>query len=107
MNVFQQYRFHRLMTRYKELVENGRGDTEEARTVFMEVLSVAPPEFTKMVEDTAKEFGLLPDKPDAYTDAGEPLYNISKITSRLGIDEKDVPEDILRGAYRGPRHSIT
>jgi hypothetical protein len=45
--------------------------------------------------------GLMPEKPDGYSDDGEPLYNMEKQCERLGIDPADVPEHLTRRAYRG------
>jgi len=57
-----------------------------------------------MRHDDALAQGLIADKPDAYTDDGEPLYFMEKQCERLGIDPADVPEHLTRHRCYGAVH---
>ncbi|KOR33429.1 hypothetical protein TI05_01065 [Achromatium sp. WMS3] len=97
--------FSRLMTKYAELTDQGKGDTEEAMHLFHEALQYAPREFLDDIGNKAKEMGLLPDKPDGYTPDGQPLYNLEAMKKRLGIDEDEpIPDFILKDSYKGQVH---
>ena len=96
--------FIHLMTQYAELHEAGLDDTPEASDLLCEAMQYAPDSFKEMAHNTAVELGLMPEKPDGYSDDGEPLYNMEALCDRLGVDPDDVPEHLTRGAYRGNFH---
>jgi hypothetical protein len=93
--------FVRLMTQYAELHEAGLAETPEANDLLCEALQYAPDDFKKKIHGIAVELGLMPEKPDGYSDDGEPLYIFEKQCERLGIDPDDLPEHLTRRAYRG------
>jgi hypothetical protein len=96
----------RLMTQYAELHEAGLAETTEASDLFCEAMQYAPDSIKEMAHKTAVEMGLMPEKPDGYSDDGEPLYFMEKQCERLGIDPADVPEHLTRNAYQGTVHRV-
>ena len=93
--------FFSLMRQYKCLCDSGQQHTEEASDLFSQAYDLAPNEFKEALHDAAVEQGLIAEKPDGYSDDGEPLYNMKALCDRLGVDPDDVPEHLTRGAYRG------
>lgn len=102
--------FKFLMTKYAELHDAGLDDTEEARQVFTEAMRFAPPEFLGTAHNVAVEMGLIPERPDGYSDDGEPLYELEGIAQRLGLDPQqvmdDMPDSIREGSHRGAVHRV-
>ena len=93
--------FFSLMHQYKALCDAGQQHSEEGSDLFAEAYDLAPASFKKALHDAAVEQGLIAEKPDGYSDDGEPLYNMPDLCDRLGVDPGDVPEHLTRGAYRG------
>lgn len=76
--------FHHLMETYTDLTEAER-DSPEGRMLFTEAMIHAPEQFKRMIDEEAKKFGLIPDQPHGYDDAGNPLYSLDQLADRLGI----------------------
>ena len=95
-----------LMEKYTGLRCAGLERTEEARLLFSEAMQYAPDEFLKMAHEEAVAMGLMPETPDAYSDDGEPLYNLEAMAERLGIDMADVPDDLISASYTGTVHRV-
>ncbi len=93
--------FLHLMTQYVELREAGLDNTPEANDLLCEAMQYAPDNLKKMMYEKALELGLVPEKPDGYSDDGEPLYIFEKQCERLGIDPADMSRNIAVRAYRG------
>jgi len=91
----------RLMTQYAELHKAGLAETPEASDLFCEAMQYAPDSLKEKAHVLAVEMGLMPEKPDGYSDDGEPLYILEKQCERLGIDPADVSRNITERAYRG------
>jgi hypothetical protein len=98
--------FHYLFSQYKTLVDQGLASTEGARHLFGEMMAYAPPEYMKAAHRIAVEMGLFPDRPDGYSDDGQPLYNMEAMCERLGINPDDVPEYITKDGYAGTVHRV-
>lgn len=65
--------FHYLFDQYKSLVDQGLAQTEEGRRLFAEMMAYAPDAYLDAARKIAIEMELLPERPDAYTDDGQPL----------------------------------
>ena len=98
--------FHYLLDQYQQLVDQGLDRTDEANNLFGEMMRYAPPEYQKVAHDMAVQMGLMPEKPDGYSDDGEPLYNLDAMRERLGVNPDDVPDHILAEAYTGNVHRV-
>ena len=100
--------FRTLMAQYAELHEDGLGDTPESHRLFVAMMEVAPRKFLDEEHDMALELGLIPDKPDYYTNDGEPLYELKGIAERLGINPAqalaDMPDCIKENFHTGNVH---
>ena len=93
--------FFSLMHQYKNLCEAGQQHTEAASDLFSAAYDYAPEEFKKALQDAAVEMGLMPEKPDGYSDDGEPLYLANDALARLGIDPDEMPEHLKRHIRTG------
>jgi hypothetical protein len=93
--------FIHLMTKYAELREAGLDRTEEASILFEEMMRYAPPEYQQIAHEMIVEAGLMPEKPDCYSDDGEPLYDLAGIAKRLGVEVADIPERFKERAHQG------
>ena len=98
--------FFTLMHQYKALCDAGQQYSEQASDLFNEAYGCAPEVFKKALHDEAVAQGLIADKPDAYSDDGEPLYFMEKQCERLGIDPAEVPEHLTRNSYHGAVHRV-
>jgi hypothetical protein len=78
--------------RHHELVLAGRHD--EASVLFGEMFPHLPEELQRTIRDKAVELGLTPEKPDGYTEDGEPVYVVEKIAERLGMTEDEARESV-------------
>lgn len=100
--------FIHLMQKYADLHDAGLDRTPEASQLFVEAMNYAPEEFKKIAHDVAVELGLIPDKPDYYSDDGEPLYELEGIAERLGINPAqalaDMPDCIKENFHTGNAH---
>lgn len=54
-----------------------------------QAMEIAPEAFRQEAHDMAVEMGLVPAKPDAYTEDGQPLYRLDGIAARLGISMEE------------------
>lgn len=84
----------------------GLGQTEDACRLFLEAMDYAPEGFKRDLHEKAVDLGLMPDKPDAYTDDGQPLYLMDTMLDRLGLSENDIPDDIRQHLHVGPIHRV-
>lgn len=66
----------------------------------------APESFIDEVHLDAVDMGLIPSKPDGYSDEGEPIYKLDNIARKLDIHPDDIPQDILERAYTGQIHRL-
>jgi hypothetical protein len=98
--------FIHLMDRYMALDAAGLGDTDEACQLFVEAMDYAPESFKRDLRSKAIELGLMPEKPDGYSDDGQPLYHLEAMANRLGIDPEEIPETIKQFGYTGTVHSV-
>lgn len=76
--------FHYLFDQYKDLHEQGLDNTEEAHTLFMEMLHYAPPEYIAVADRIAKEMDLIPEPTD-YLDDGTPMISLEVLAKKLGL----------------------
>ena len=95
-----------LFDQYKSLIDQGLARTEEARHLFGEMMAYAPEEYLEAARKIAIDMGLFPERPDAYSDDGQPLYNLEAMCERLGVNPDDVPADLMQHAYTGPVHRV-
>ena len=98
--------FYYLMDQYKALQAQGLDNTAEARQLFGEMMAYAPPESMEAAHEIAVQMGLMPDKPDGYSDDGEPLYILDTMCERLEINPDEIPEYILKNAHTGHMHRV-
>jgi hypothetical protein len=98
--------FSFLFAKYKALHEQGLDDTVEARQLFGEMMVYAPPEYKEAAHELAVKMGLMPDKPDGYSDDGEPLYSLDAMCERLEINPDEIPGYILKNAHTGTMHRV-
>lgn len=98
--------FIHLMDRYMALDAAGLGETEEACQLFVEAMDYAPEDFKRDLRSKAIELGLMPEKPDGYSDDGQPLYRLELMCERLAVDPKDIPDYIMESAYAGTAHRV-
>jgi hypothetical protein len=97
-------KFKQLMREYGELRDSGRDDTEEARLLFIEMMECAPDECLDTAHEIAVDMGLMPEKPDGYSDDGQALYSLDGIAKRIGVDVADIDERFKELAHVGPFH---
>ncbi|MDD2743388.1 MAG: hypothetical protein PHV02_14060 [Rhodocyclaceae bacterium] len=76
--------FDYLFSRYKELHNDGRGETDEGRLLFIEMMHYAPPEYLAVANQIADEMNLAPE-PDCYTDDGTPLISLDALAKHHGL----------------------
>lgn len=98
--------FIHLMDRYMALDAAGLGDSDEAHRLFVEAMNYAPESFRRDLRGKAIELGLMPEKPDGYSDDGQPLYDMEAMCERLGVNPDDIPAEILHCAYTGTVHRV-
>ena len=96
--------FSFLFAQYRALHKQGLDNTDEGRQLFGEMMAYAPPEYLEAAHGIAAKMGLMPDKPDGYSDDGEPLYRVDAMCKRLDIDPEEIPESLLTGAHTGNIH---
>ena len=97
-------RFKQLLREYGELRDAGLDDTDEARRLFMMMMECAPDTHLDAAHGIAVDMGLMPEKPDGYSDDGQALYCIDGIAKRIGIDVADIDERFKERAHVGPVH---
>ena len=97
-------RFKQLLREYGELIDAGLDDTPEASRVFMAMMECAPPEYMDAAHKIAVDMGLMPEKPDGYSDDGQALYSLDGIAKRIGVDVADIDERFKERAHVGPVH---
>jgi hypothetical protein len=85
--------FSFLFAKYKALHEQGLDDTVEARQLFGEMMVYAPPEYKEAAHELAVKMGLMPDKPDGYSDDGEPLYSLDAMCERMRTIEAETTNE--------------
>ena len=98
--------FYHLMDQYKALQAQGLDNTDEARQLFGEMMAYAPPKYREAAHELAVQMGLMPDKPDGYSDDGEPLYSLDAMCERLEINPDEIPDYILKNAHTGHMHRV-
>ncbi|MBK1640690.1 hypothetical protein CKO12_02100 [Chromatium okenii] len=79
---------------YSALVERGLGGSPEASRAFARMLETAPQSFLDMMHNKVVEMGLMPEQPDGYTAAGEPVYRLDAVATRLGMSEQEAEESL-------------
>ncbi|MBV5309577.1 hypothetical protein [Chromatium okenii] len=79
---------------YSELVAQGLGESPAAARAFARMMENAPQSFMDVAHDVAMEMGLMPEKPDAYTANGEPVYLLESIATRLGISKEEAEKSL-------------
>lgn len=62
------------------------------RQVMALVMELAPDELKTIMRDKAREMGLIPARPDGYTDDGTPCYNVESIAASTGQTVEEVHE---------------
>ena len=97
-------RFRQLLHDYTELSDAGLDDTPEASRLFMEMMECAPETYLDAAHEIAIDMGLMPEKPDGYSDDGDPLYLVEGIAQRVGVDAADIDERFKDLAHAGPFH---
>ena len=98
--------FSFLFAQYRALHKQGLDNTDEGRQLFNEMMNYAPPEYQEAAHELAVQMGLMPDKPDGYSDDGEPLYRLDAMCERLEINPDEIPEHILKNAHTGQMHRV-
>jgi len=74
---------------YSALSKAGLAQTPEGAEAFQRMYDLAPESFRQEMHDMAVQMGLMPAKPDGYTDDGEPVYELEGIAKRLGISMEE------------------
>lgn len=85
--------FHYLLDRYKDMRDQGIDNTLEARTLFMELLHYAPPEYQKVADDLAHEMDLIPEV-TGYLDDGTPMVSLEAMARKLGMSIEDAEKEL-------------
>ena len=98
--------FSFLFAKYQVLQKQGLNGTDEARQLFGEMMAYAPPEYKEAAHEIAVKMSLIPEKPDGYSDDGEPLYKLYAMCECLEINPDEIPEYILKNAHTGTMHWV-
>lgn len=70
---------------YSALSKAGLAQTPEGAEAFQRMYDLAPESFRLEMHDMAVLMGLMPPKPDGYTEDGHPIYSLEGIAKYLGI----------------------
>ena len=95
--------FDYLFSKYKELHNDGRDETEQGRLLFLEMMHYAPPEYLAVANQIAEEMNLVPE-PDGYLDDGTPMISLSALAKHLGLNRDEAGEMVER--FMADRESL-
>lgn len=85
--------FDYLFDTYQQLSEAER-ESAEGRVLFGELITHAPPECKRIIDEAAREMALMPERPHGYDDDGNPLYSLEQIAERLGVRPDEIEASI-------------
>jgi hypothetical protein len=74
---------------YLDMVNAGHGETDEGQIAFIRAMSMSPDWLLDEFGNMGREMGVIPGKPDGYTDDGEGMYSLDAIGKCLGISEEE------------------
>ena len=77
---------------YSALSKAGKAQTPEGAEAFQRMYNLAPESFRQEMHDMAVQMGLMPPKPDGYTEDGQPIYSLEGIAKRLGISVEEAKQ---------------
>ena len=95
--------FDYLFSKYKELRNDGRDETEQGRLLFLEMMHYAPPEYVAVANQVAEEMNLIPE-PDSYTDDGTPLISLEALAKRHRLSMNEAGDMVER--FMADRESL-
>lgn len=80
---------------FRDLLVQDRAHTPAGLRAWQAVMETAPPEFLETMHAEAVRLGLIPEKPDGYTDEGEPVYRLEEIARRAGLSVEEAEASII------------
>ena len=84
-------KFNEAMQTHMKLVQQYGHQHPLVRGHFMEVMEYAPQDLKDTIRQKAQDMGLMP-KASAYTEDGEPLYNMAEVAATLGVSQEEAQE---------------
>jgi hypothetical protein len=91
---------------FGRIMESTEDQTSEYLRASIGFFHFAPESLLEVFHQKAVELGLIPSKPDGYSEEGKPLYNLDNIASKLDIDPDDIPQETLEWAHSGQIHRL-
>lgn len=86
-------RFHELVDGFAAMSKEGQ-DSEYGRLMFAEMISIMPPEYKPLFEETfTRFFGKLP-APARRGENGEPLWTDQQLADFLNVDVREVRQEL-------------